>query len=124
MAFELSLSKQLPSSSNVICSLFSIFAALDLVHLEVRADTLKDMDHVLHFDKMGKDVHSAFVGYLEKESMFLQVEKTLEEYKKHVEAMLQPVAVNGINNLLKRLSERFRNEVITKLREQNFDMFL
>lgn len=65
----LSLLKQLPSASNVICSTLSISASLGMVDLGAGADTLKEMDHVLHFDNMGKDVHSAFGGYLEKESM-------------------------------------------------------
>lgn len=86
MAFELSLSKQLPSASNVICSLFSIFAALDVVHLEVRADTLKDMDHVLHFDKMGKDVHSALWVIWKKKACCYRSKK----HWKNVKSMLKP----------------------------------
>lgn len=64
-AFMLSLLKQLPQASNVFYSPFSISTALAMVHLGARTDTLKEMDQVLHFDKMGKETHSAFGGYLE-----------------------------------------------------------
>nr|XP_034304750.1 serpin B6-like [Crassostrea gigas] len=64
-AFMLSLLKQLPQASNVFYSPFSISTALAMVHLGARTHTLKEMDQVLHFDKMGKDTHSAFGGYLE-----------------------------------------------------------
>nr|XP_034304753.1 serpin B3-like [Crassostrea gigas] len=64
-AFMLSLLKELPQASNVFYSPFSISTALAMVHLGARTDTLKEMDQVLHFDKMGKETHSAFGGYLE-----------------------------------------------------------
>ncbi|XP_052678569.1 leukocyte elastase inhibitor-like [Crassostrea angulata] len=64
-AFMMSLLKELPQASNVFYSPFSISTALAMVHLGARTDTLKEMDQVLHFDKMGKETHSAFGGYLE-----------------------------------------------------------
>nr|XP_022295988.1 leukocyte elastase inhibitor-like [Crassostrea virginica]XP_022295989.1 leukocyte elastase inhibitor-like [Crassostrea virginica]XP_022295990.1 leukocyte elastase inhibitor-like [Crassostrea virginica]XP_022295992.1 leukocyte elastase inhibitor-like [Crassostrea virginica]XP_022295993.1 leukocyte elastase inhibitor-like [Crassostrea virginica] len=63
--FTLKLLKHLPPESNVFYSPFSISTALAMVHLGAKADTLKEMDHVLHFSKLGKDVHSAFGSYLE-----------------------------------------------------------
>ena len=63
--FTLKLLKQLPPESNVFYSPFSISTALAMVHLGAKADTLKEMDHVLHFSKLGKNVHAAFGSYLE-----------------------------------------------------------
>ena len=63
--FTLKLLKQLPPESNVFYSPFSISTALAMVHLGAKADTVKEMDHVLHFRKLGKDVHAAFGSYLE-----------------------------------------------------------
>ena len=36
-----------------------------MVHLGDKADTLKEMDQVLHFSRLGKNVHAAFGSYLE-----------------------------------------------------------
>ena len=63
--FTLKLLKQLPPESNVFYSPFSISTALAMVHLGAKADTVKEMDHVLHFSKLGKGIHAAFGSYLE-----------------------------------------------------------
>nr|XP_022300587.1 serpin B6-like [Crassostrea virginica] len=63
--FTLNLLKQLPPESNVFYSPFSISTALAMVHLGAKADTVKEMDHVLHFSKLGKGIHAAFGSYLE-----------------------------------------------------------
>ena len=63
--FMLKLLKRLPQESNVFYSPFSISTALAMVHLGAKADTVKEMDHVLHFSKLGKGIHAAFGSYLE-----------------------------------------------------------
>ncbi|XP_062589283.1 serpin B6-like [Saccostrea cucullata] len=62
--FMLSLLKQLPSESNVFFSPFSISMALAMVHLGAGAETLEEMNQVLHFGRLGKDVYSVYGMYL------------------------------------------------------------
>ncbi|XP_062589282.1 serpin B6-like [Saccostrea cucullata] len=62
--FMLSLLKQLPSKSNVFFSPFSISTALAMVHLGAGAETLEEMNQVLHFGTLGNDIYSAYGTYL------------------------------------------------------------
>ncbi|XP_052677584.1 leukocyte elastase inhibitor-like [Crassostrea angulata] len=129
-AVMLSLLKQLPQASNVFYSPFSISTALAMVHLGARTQTLKEMNEVLHFDKMAKDIHSAFGGYLEYlsketgdvtlktanriyQSMMLKPEETfMKECEKHFKAATESmdfsqsaVASSKINSWVSQQTE-------------------